>query len=320
MTLPTQRDVAAVDPVLTNMLVGYQQSDDRFIATRLFPGVEVEEFKGTYYEYPKKYFFKDGLLKRAPGDSFASIGIGVSSATYLTEQWGREGKVPVEVEASNQAPMGPEQATTLALAQMSNIRKEVALAAAAFVTSVWGTDQAGGASGEFTKWSDYANSDPVGNIDTASDTVDTNTGMAANTLAMGKIVHRKLRNHPDVINRIVYTQQATQANITAALAAIFGVQNYWVSKAVQNTGNLGQSATMAAIIDDDCLVCHVATNNDLFNATAGKTFFWPDGGGLGDITPYWKQENRSNMLQIAEQWDIKVVASDTGYLFNDIVD
>ena len=42
MTNPTNNDLQAVNAVLTNMLVGYMQNQDRFIADRLFPGVAVD--------------------------------------------------------------------------------------------------------------------------------------------------------------------------------------------------------------------------------------------------------------------------------------
>ena len=67
MSQPTINQVQAVDPVLTNMLVGYQQADNRFIADRLFPQVQVDKDSGTYYILTKKYFFLNEMQERAPG-------------------------------------------------------------------------------------------------------------------------------------------------------------------------------------------------------------------------------------------------------------
>ena len=36
MAQPTHSEVQAVDPVLTNMLVGYSQADSRFVASKAF--------------------------------------------------------------------------------------------------------------------------------------------------------------------------------------------------------------------------------------------------------------------------------------------
>ena len=49
MSLPTINDVQAVEPVLTNLLIGYMQADDRFVASKVFPIVPTDKDSGTYY-------------------------------------------------------------------------------------------------------------------------------------------------------------------------------------------------------------------------------------------------------------------------------
>src|SRR5512146_1733097 len=124
MTLPTINDVAAVDPVLTGMLLGYMQADSRFIALRAFPAVKADNKSGTYYTFTKSYWFRDELKKRAPGGGFARAGMGMETATYDTEQWALEIPIAKETEAANQAPMTLQEAGLKFLAQQSLIRKE----------------------------------------------------------------------------------------------------------------------------------------------------------------------------------------------------
>ena len=75
----------------------------------------------------------------------------------------------------------------------------------------------------------------------------------------------------------------------------------------------------AAIIDDDALVCFVDPGAGLFNATAGKTFTWAPGGGLGSVGMYRDQSVKSDVVQHSEQWDQVATATDLGYFFSDIV-
>ena len=117
MALPTINDVQAVDPVLTNMLIGYMQADDRFVASRVFPAVSVEKDSGTYYTMTKKYFFFDDLEQRAPGSDFGQLGFGVSSSTYTTLQWAGEIPLADEVRANSQIPMDLESAALRRLAR-----------------------------------------------------------------------------------------------------------------------------------------------------------------------------------------------------------
>jgi len=318
MPLPTINDVQAVDPVLTNLLVGYMQSDSRFVASRVFPVVPVDKDSGTYFIFTKKYWFVDELEQRAPGAIYAAGGFGVSSTTYTTIQYAKEYIIADETRANSQIPMDLERVGVMWLGQQSLIRKERGFAADFMVTGVWGTDVAG--STDFTKWSDYAASDPVANIRTAKRTISTNTGQNANTMVCGEIVEDRLANHPDLIDRLKYTQSATDGTVRGALAAIFGLERLDVSTAVYNSANTGASASMAAIIDDDALVCYSPGSASLMTPCAGKTFVWGPGGGAGSIKMDRRSNRDADAVMHKEQWDQASVATDVGYFLSDCVD
>jgi hypothetical protein len=224
MPLPTINDIQAVDPVLTNLLVGYTQDDMRFVASRVFPSVATAKDSGTYYIFDKKYWLLDEMAQRSPGQEFARAGFGVSSATFATIQWALDYAIADEIRANNQTPMALEQAGLRLLAQRSLVRKERAFSADFMATSVWGTDDT-----TATDWDDFSAGDPVANILEAVRTISVNTGQLANTLVGGHIVHNALVNHPDIIDRIKYTQAGTVGTVNSALADVLGLQNYWIS-------------------------------------------------------------------------------------------
>lgn len=315
MAQPTHSEIQVVDPVLSNMLIGYMQSDDRFIATRLFPTVPIEKQSGTYYIFTKKYWFIDNLQPRVPGGQFARQGYGVSSATTTANLWGLEHPIPDEVRSNNQMPVELERSGLMWLAQQSLIRKERAFATDFFANGVWGTTD----NNSTTDWDDFTSSDPVNDILTARRTISNNTGFDGNTVSVGYIVHQALVNHPDIADRVKYVQAATIQNVEGALAACFGVQNYWVGKASYNSANEGQSFSASAIIDDDALVCYCAMAPSIMSASCGYTFIWQGGGGVGSVGIYRDQSVKSDILQHFEAWDQKAVATDLGYLFLDVV-
>ena len=209
--------------------------------------------------------------------------------------------------------MDLEQINVKLLAQRSMIRKEVAWSAAFMTTSVWGTDATP------TDWDDTAAGDPVNDVLTASRTISNNTGVDPNTMVLGYIVHQALVNHPDILDRLKYTQAATMQAMEQALAAIFGKANYWVGKATYSDTNESATFSATAIIDDDCLVCQVDPSAGLFGATAGKSFVWQPGGGLGSLYSHYDEDRHAAIIQHKEQWDQKATATDLGYFFNDIV-
>lgn len=315
MAQPTHTEVQAVDPILTQMLVGYMQADARFVAGRVFPAVPVATQGFTYYILSKKYWFLDNVLARSVGGKFPRSGYGVETATGSAQLWGLEHPIADEARNNNQMPMSLEQAGARWLAQQSLIRRERAWAGDFMKTSVWATDDNNSA----TDWDDFTSGDPVDNVLTARRTISNNTGYDPNTMVVGYIVHQALVNHPDLIDRVKYVATATQATVEGAIGACLGIDNYLVGKASYNSANEGASMTAAAIIDDDALITYVTPNPGIMEASAGYTFSWDGGGGLGSVINYRDQSVKSDILQNSEAWDQKVVATDLGYFFADIV-
>lgn len=315
MTLPTINDVQAVDPVLTNLLIGYMQADERFVASRVFPNVPVDKDSGTFYIFDKKYWFSDAMEQRAPGDAFARSGFGVSTDTFTTLQWALATPIADEVRANSQVPMDLEQAAVMWLAQKNLLRKEIAFAADFMVNSVWDNNDNDSA----TDWDDFSLGDPVKDVKTAIRTISNNTGQKANSMVCGFIVDDALTNHPDILDRLKYVQAVTAGNVSAAMADVFGLMNYWVSVASYNSANEGQSFSASAIIDDDALITHVDPGAGIFGATAGKTFTWLPGGGEGLISQSRIDEDDADLIKEKAQWDQKAVATDLGYLYIGIV-
>ena len=315
MALPTKNDVQQVDEVLTNMLVGYKQSDDRFVAERAFPVVPVNADSGTYYIYTKKYWFLDWFQERAPGGAFTQVDAGVSSTTYKTVQWAGETSVPDEVKANSLVPMDQIQAKVQQLGQASLIKKEVKFAAD-FMAAVWGTD------GSVTaKFDSHGSSDPWKDIaDTAMRIVSNNIGVTPNVAVMGYIVHSRLMNHPDLIDRIKYTNAVTSGKMNSVLAELFGLDEWLVSKASYSNTNEGATFSASACIDDDILLMYRQPTPSIFSPSAGYTFSWAGCGGMGSIYYVRDPRHHVDLVQSKEAWDQKVVSSDAGYIFRDCTD
>jgi hypothetical protein len=313
--IPTLNDVQAVEPILTNLLLGYQQTDDRFIASKILKPVPVGNDSGTYWIFTKKYWFMDDLETRAPGSPFHEIAFGVETSTYSTLQYAAMQAIADEVRKNSQLPLDLETAAVNLFAQRSLIRKERAFSADWMQYASW----ASGDSNSTTDWDDFSAGDPVNDVLTAKRTVNNLTGYDPNTMAMGYIVHQALVNHPDVIDRIKYVGVAGVGQVESALGSVFGIGNYFVGKAVYNSVNEAQTFSAAAIIDDDCLVCYVAPAPGIMTASAGYTFTWDGGGGNGSIYRVRDDINHRDLIQHKEQWDQKVIATDLGYFFSDVV-
>lgn len=310
---PTNAQLRPIgNPLLNSMLIAYMNEDADYIARRAAPVVPVNDESGTYLTIDQKHWFADKLERRAYGDTFAQGGYTYGSDTYKTEQWGLEHPIPVEHEATSQVPMRLEQVGLSWLANQSNIRKELAFAAAFMTTSVWGTDATP------TDWDDAAGV-PITDCGTARRTIKQAGAGKANAIFMGEIVFDALKVNAQILDHLKYTRSMTVAETEALLAATLGFEIIGVSKAVYNSANTGQAVSLAAIVDDDALVCIVEPGTDMFGVSSMKTFGWAPGGGEGSATSYNSDERNANILQHKEQWDQKLIGASTGYFFPDIV-
>ncbi len=317
MPLPVPSDVQPISPILTNLVIGYQQADDRFIATRLAAPVPAEKASGTYFTFTQKYFFTDEMKQRAPGTAYPETGFGVSTSTFSTLQWALAMPLADETRQDSMVPMDLETAALKLLAQKSLMRKELNLSTNFFKTSVWGTDFTGGTTG--AKWSDFSASDPVANIRTAWRTISQNTGYKGNTLAVGQTVDEILNLHPDVVDRLKYTQAATSGNVENALADVLGIANYLVSRAVYSNTTEDAAFSSTDIIGKVALVAYIDPGAGIFGASALKTFFWQPGGGMG-AAKMWRDEKKdADLIKYKEQWTQVQIASALGYYFTTIV-
>ena len=318
MPQPTTSDVH-VDAILTNISVAYIQSQANFIANQVFPAVPVEKQSDKYFTYTKADWFRDEAQVRAPASESAGSGYGLSTSTYNALVYAFHKDVDDQTRANADTPLAPDRDATQFVTQRMLLRREIQWAADFFTTSVWATDKTGGT--DFTKWSSYAGSDPIEDIEAGKSAVLTSTGMLPNTLVVGYDVYRQLRNHPDIIDRVKYTSSNTVD--TATIARLFGIDRVLVSRGVKNTAAEGAAISMASIAGKNALLCHVTQSPGILTPTAGYTFEWrgvSDGLGATDgISRFRRPELRADRIESQMAWDNKVIASDLGYFFSSAV-
>lgn len=314
MPQPTQSQVH-VDAILTNMSVAYMQEADSFVASRVFPTVNVAKQSDKYFTYSQADFYRDQAKVRADGTESAGSGYGLSTATYSSAVWALHKDIGDQVRANSDAPLDPDMDATRFLTHQMLIRQERDWATNFFTTSVWGTD-----STPSTLWS-ASGSDPIGDIETGKNTILSNTGYLANTLVLSYKAYSVLKNHSDFVDRFKYT--SAESITPELIARLVEVDRVFVMKGVYNSAAEGASATYAQIGDKDALLCYVAPNAGLMQVSAGYNFVWTGvGGGLGTSTAVSRfrlDHLRADRLEIESAWDFKTVATPLGYFFSNAV-
>ena len=307
-----------VDAILTNISVAWMQMQDNFIADKVFPLVPVDKKSNKYFLYTKNDWYRDEAQRRAPGTESAGSGYNLSTDTYSCDVFAFHKDVDDQTTANADAPLNPLREASEFVTRRLLLRREVQFVADYLKTSVWGTDLTGvsgtPSTNEFKQWSDYANSDPIIDIELAKSTILSTTGMEANTLVLGYETFRQLRHHPDLVDRIKYT--SAQTITTDMIARMFEVDRVLVSKSVKATNNEGATGAYSLTAGKVAWLGHVASNPGLLTPSAGYIFGWTGvSGGLGSTigTSSFRMEHlKASRVEAEVAFDNKVVAADLG--------
>jgi hypothetical protein len=309
-----------IDQALTNVSTAYQQSDDQFIATKVFPIVPVEKQSGKYFTYTKADWFRDEAKPRADATESAGSGYGLSTASYSCDVFALHKDIGEQARANADAGIDMERDATRFITQRMLLRMEIQFVTDVFATSIWGTDVT-----PSTLWSDQTSSNPIGDVRTGKRTILSNTGQRANTLVLGYEVFDQLQDNPDIIDRIKYTTKVDGTTVNEQLlAAMFGLKNVYVASAIKNTGVEGEAAAYSFVFGKHALLLHVPDNPGLLTPAAGYTLVWRGidyGMGQNNIGVRRMEVPLTNATRVEGQiaFDNKVVGTDLGYFFNGAV-
>lgn len=315
MPQPAQSDVH-VDAILTNISVAYIQKKSAFIAQTVFPVVPVEKQSDKYFIYNKADWFRDEAELRADATESAGSGYSLSQDNYFAEVYALHKDIGDQTRSNTDNPLNADRDATKFVTQRMMLRQEIQWAADYFKTGVWATDVVGGTN--FTQWSDFAGSDPLEDIEQGKEVVLQTTGFEVNTLVMGYHVFRKLKNHPDLVDRIKYT--SSDAVTTAIMARYFEVDRILIAKAIKNTAHEGQTGSYGFTAGSNAWMGYVNPTPSIMEPSAGYVFTWKGvSDGLGTnigIQRFRMQHLRADRIEAQIAWTNKVVASDMGYFFS----
>jgi hypothetical protein len=313
----TGRDLH-IDTPLTNMVIGFEPQG--FIVQDIFPAVPVAKQSDVYYKWTKGDFFRIPDTVRAPKTKGRSVVFNVSSDTYFAKNYALVHEEAFEDMANADQILKSRQKRVRALKNLLTLDWENRVAS--LITS-------GSNLGSYTtlsgtsQWSDYANSDPVNDVETGKEAIRSTTGLDTNLMIIGHAAYRKLIHHPDILDRIKYVQKGV---VTAdVLAAVFEVERILIGKAIKNTGEEELSDSFSDIWGDNVVLAHVtrAPDPDGKDPSLGYAFRWvaPLFGNRPWVAEIWNDPDGGNFENRRVQYyqDEKIIASELGYLIADTV-
>jgi hypothetical protein len=309
----SRNNVHPVDPVLTQFVVQYMQETGMFIADTLFPSIPAPSGEsGTYYTFTssKDFFTLPDKTERAPGTKYGRGNLGVGTSTYTTIQDGWEIPVDDRIQANATPPFDPRRTAAESAAQVILLRRENrvitnitnATTFASYTTAL----------GAANRW-DNNNSDPVGLVDSWSETIRGNCGVKPNTLVMAYDVWLKLKEHSDIKARIKTT---TDAIVTVDLVKrLFGLDRILISQAAYNSAQEGQTVSLADMMSKKVFLGYIAPQPGIMRPSVGYTI---QVNGPQAFS-YRETQTDSEVARVQVNEVQKIVAADCGYLVTTVI-
>jgi len=298
-----------VDKALTNVSVKY--TNEEYVADRVFPVMEVDKKTGIYYEYDKSNLRKEDS-RRVGSAKTAEVDREMVKRNYgpLEEHALKTGVTKDELD-NYDSPLNPFIDATEHVTEKLMIEKEVDLATDLANTAI--VTQNNTLSGT-SQWSDYANSNPFANIETALGSVRLGGIKRPNTVLMGQPVWDKIKHHPDFLDRVKWSNRGVLT--TEIFADLIGVDNVIVAPAVYNTVDEGQTDSLDYIWGKHLWVMYVTPRPGLKTISAGYHLTLKNGRY---IDRWQSQDRKTEYVRANDYYERKIIAAPAIYLIKNAV-
>lgn len=299
------------DIPLTNVSQLYQNDPDQFIAESVAPIVTV----------PKKlfniYFYGKENLKKAVDDTRTRFGDtkqvqqSVSSKAFgpLRGHELMDG-IDFDQDMMTEAPLDFEiDIVNLLSAQMA-LTKELAVAKMLSDTAVLTQNQtlSGG-----SQWSDYGNSTPFEDLAHAARQQRLNGLKPANTLILSYYGFSILQQHPDLIERVKYSNVASLTlEMMQTLFAQFGIRRILVSSAVYDTAAEGLTASNSYVWGNHAWLAYITPTPGLRTVNGAYTFTLDNGRY---VDSWFEQKKKTKWIRNNDYYIPQIVGPEAFYFF-----
>ena len=316
MASPTASDLHVNRP-LTNITIAFMQSATQFIADRVFPNVPVEHKSDSFYRYSWESWNRPQAKPRARSTESAGGGWTVTTDTYNAERFAFHKDIDDQDRANQDQQFNIDREAAEFVAWQLLLTRELQFTQKFFAPNIWATNLTGtgGAPGadQFMQW-DQAGSTPIQDVKDHVLAQTLLTGFKPNTLVIGPQVLRALEDHPDILDRIKYTERG---NVTVdLLASLFDIDRILVPYPIHNTAAEGTAASNAFFYGKAALLLYAAQSAGIMTPSAGYIFNWRRYMGTSALAPSTKrfrmEELISDRVESELFFDMKVVAPEMG--------
>lgn len=315
---------------LTQIMIAYAQQTKDFIADKVFPVVPVDHQSDFFYKFGRRAFLQTNAALRAPGTETPGVEWSFTKTPFFAPVWGLHTDIEDQLRSNADANFQFDTAGTELITQQMLLRRDLQWVSSYFASNIWGETLSGTASNsptstQFTQF-DVAGSTPIEVFRAAKLRFKRRTGMMPNIAVFSANAYNALLDHPEIIERIKYTQQGflTEQLIATAL----GIDQVLVASAVQATNYdeeiiadvapTTQWITGASNAADSngILLVYSAPRPSRNTPSAGYTFAWNGYLGAsawgGRIKKYRMEHLATDRIEIEAAYTCQITAPELG--------
>lgn len=311
----------AINPELTAIAIGYQNTDDMLIADQVLPRVPVGyEFKYTVYDTDQAFTVPDAKVGRKSEPNtvdFQGTDVTDSVEDYALDDFVPQRDVEVYDAMPKPATGGPLSPQTLATQMLTNLillAREVRTANVVFNAASYAAGQTETLAGN-AQWSDYVNSDPLTDLLTALDV----PLLRPNSLVIGRQAWTKLRGHPKIVQAVKNTAQESGIVSQQQVADLLEIKQVLVGSGRVNTAKKGQNPNYVRVWGKNAALIYTSqAAAQTFQPTFGFTAQF--GSKIAGAIPEPKRGIKGGeTIRVGEQVKELISASASGYFIENCV-
>lgn len=301
-----------VDKPLSNQITEWRPGG--MVADRIFTITPVAQQGGGFYRWERADRFRlPTSTLRAPGTEPRKVEFRINTDTYFCPNYALGGEWTREELANSDLRERYRSGKAQGVKDALMLDYEFRVAA-----RVTNTSNVGSFATPASLWSDAVdgNSDPIGDIQTYTESMRLATGYEPNACVLGRDVFKALVNHASIRNRLL--PHGTGGEIReSALAQLFGFEELHIGGALYNSAvddNTG--FTLTQVWGGQMLLYYKTGRAGIDSPEYAKSFRWREEGFPEfQVTVHeWNTKARAQEFDVGYYGDEKITYSDLSFL------
>lgn len=299
-----------VDPVLTELMIGYQNSE--LISEHLFPLVNVDKEGGKIPVFGKEKFRIYNTLRALRADSNRIQPEGINDLDIVLDEHDLEW--PIDRREDSEAAFNLRAWATDVVTEGIQLRREKFCADLAQDASKYPTGNKITLSGS-SQFTDGTNSDPEGVIDDAKAAIRSKIAKHPNTMVIGYESWRVLKRHPKL--KELLSTNSKRLIRKEDLQDIFEIENIVIGMSLYQGEN---GDTINDVWGDNIILAYVPKSRQgerqMYDASYGYTLRKRGDRNFG-VDTYEEQGGKVDIIRATDIYRPYLLGAEAGYLISD---